>query len=143
MNSDFQINAYVDGSCDPNPGFGGWGVYLELSDGDRIEARGQQADTTNNEMEFRAVVEALELIYRQFHVNDRIPFPVTVHSDSQLVTQILNRRWRCHAEHLRPYVDAFRGLQAVYDRLKVIWVRGHSTCRGNIKADSLARASLH
>ena len=53
-----KTGVFTDGSCEPNPGPGGWGfVWVE---NDRIvrEAWGGDPDTTNNRMELTALIQA-------------------------------------------------------------------------------------
>ena len=60
---------YTDGSCWPNPGPGGWAYVIpDLG----VEKSGAEADTTNNRMEMRAIIEALRGSTGE----------VTIHSDS-------------------------------------------------------------
>ena len=63
-----RLIAYTDGACSGNPGPGGWGVLLQaLSDGKVVKERelsnGEKL-TTNNKMELRAAIAALEILDR-------------------------------------------------------------------------------
>ena len=53
-----KVTIYTDGSCEPNPGAGGWAALLLFPD-KQIPLTGAEADTTNNRMELTAAVEAL------------------------------------------------------------------------------------
>ncbi len=53
-----KVTIYTDGSCEPNPGAGGWAALLLYSD-KQIPLSGAEADTTNNRMELTAAVKAL------------------------------------------------------------------------------------
>jgi ribonuclease HI len=58
-----NIIAYSDGGCNPNPGPGGWGIYIVYENKStiiHIEAYGGNSQTTNNIMELTAAIEALE-----------------------------------------------------------------------------------
>jgi hypothetical protein len=51
-----MIEIWTDGGCRPNPGRGGWGVVIK--DGEAISTfHGGRRRTTNNRMEFQAVIE--------------------------------------------------------------------------------------
>ena len=52
------VNIYTDGACRGNPGDGGWGVIIEY-EGVSKELYGGQRNTTNNQMELKAAIEAL------------------------------------------------------------------------------------
>ena len=54
------ITIYTDGACKGNPGEGGWGVYIILSDTSKKEFFGYENSTTNNRMELTAAIEALK-----------------------------------------------------------------------------------
>ena len=56
-----MIKIYTDGSCLGNPGKGGWAAII-LSEGKKIELKGSKKDTTNNQMELLAPIEALKKI---------------------------------------------------------------------------------
>jgi ribonuclease HI len=61
---DEQLYIFTDGSCDPNPGPGGWAALLEWrSEGELINSvlhSGGQYKTTNNLMELQAAIEGLQ-----------------------------------------------------------------------------------
>ena len=56
-----MIKIYTDGSCLGNPGNGGWAAII-LNDGKKTELKGSKKDTTNNQMELLAPIEALKKI---------------------------------------------------------------------------------
>ena len=72
---------YTDGSCEPNPGPGGWAAILRYTnDSGRTFSRcfsGHTADTTNNRMEVMAVLSALKRL--------KYASEVVVYSDSKYV----------------------------------------------------------
>ena len=63
-----KLVAYTDGACSGNPGPGGWGVLLQaFSDGKVVKERelsNGEKRTTNNKMELRAAIAALEILDR-------------------------------------------------------------------------------
>lgn len=69
-----QIEIFTDGSCLGNPGPGGIGVLLRYKQHEKQISAGYFL-TTNNRMELRAVIEALNTL--------KEPCSVTLHSDSQ------------------------------------------------------------
>jgi len=70
------IEVYTDGSCLGNPGTGGWAFLILREIGD-INHFGYQQNTTNNQMELTAAINALEFIKE----NDE----VTLFTDSSYV----------------------------------------------------------
>lgn len=113
---------YTDGSCNPNPGKGGW-AYVIPARG--VEKFGVEANTTNNRMEMRAIIEALKATEG----------PVRIFSDSQLAIKVFNGSWR-GKKNLDLVVEAERLM--VGRRVTFQWVRGHNGDPGNERADYLA-----
>ena len=54
-----MIKIYTDGSCIGNPGKGGWAAII-LNGDNKTEIKGSEKDTTNNQMELLAPIEALK-----------------------------------------------------------------------------------
>jgi len=73
---------YVDG--------GGWKRRICLVDGDNIIVKTRKGTPTNNELEYLAVLYALEYINDHFNDGDS----VTIYSDSKLVVNQLENEWK-------------------------------------------------
>ncbi len=71
-----RVTIYTDGSADPNPGHGGYGVVL-ISGSHRKELSGGFLETTNNRMEIVAAIRGLEALNTESDV--------TLFSDSKYV----------------------------------------------------------
>ena len=56
-----MIKIYTDGSCLENPGNGGWAAII-IDDGKKTQIKGNKKNTTNNQMELLAPIEALKKI---------------------------------------------------------------------------------
>jgi len=122
-----MIDIYTDGSCQGNPGAGGWAAIV-LQDGDRRDFSGRVDRTTNNRMELLAVISGLE----------QTPdgSEVTVYSDSQYVINTMTRSWQRKVNQ-----DLWVRLDDMVKRhsVKWKWVRGHNNDPLNEEADRLAR----
>lgn len=131
----------TDGSCRGNPGPGGWAWAV----GENWYASGAEAETTNQRMELRAVIEAL----RANPDGD-----VEILSDSTYVVNCFRDRW--HVGWLRrgwrnsqgqPVAnrDLWEDLLAlVLDsdrRVSFTWVKGHAGDPMNELVDRLATAA--
>jgi len=81
-----EVIIYTDGACLGNPGPGGYAVVLLYGD-KRKELSGGFRLTTNNRMEILAAVEALRELKSKEKLN------VTLHSDSRLLTDSVNKGW--------------------------------------------------
>jgi len=127
MNEDVKhIEIYTDGACSGNPGPGGWCAILGYRDHERIISGGQ-AETTNNRMELRAVVEGLAAL--------REPCQVTVYTDSQYVVGVMAQGWKRKAN-----LDLVHELDALcrVHQVEFRYVRGHDGHPINERADRIA-----
>lgn len=139
-----EVVIYSDGSCLGNPGPGGWGAVLRDRAGERELSGGFRA-TTNNRMELRAVVEALQSLER--------PSRVHIHTDSQYVRQGITtwvkswqrNGWMTSQKQPVKNRDLWQALLAAVSRhatgggeVTWFWVRGHAGDPLNEHADRLA-----
>ena len=79
-----EVIIYTDGACSGNPGKGGWGAILMYGDLKK-EISGANPNTTNNQMELTAPIEALKLLKK--------PCKVTVYSDSAYLVNAFTNGW--------------------------------------------------
>jgi ribonuclease HI len=138
-----KIEIFTDGACKGNPGVGGWGALL-VTGQHRKELFGGERDTTNNRMELRAVIEALNALTR--------PCEVVVHTDSQYVQKGISewihgwkaRGWKTAAKAPVKNVDLWQALDTAQTRHKIEWrwVKGHAGHVGNEAADALANRGV-
>lgn len=129
------MQIWTDGSCEPNPGPGGWGWHR--SDGE--SSCGGTDNTTNNRMEMTAILEALR----------KLPDGAVaqIFSDSQYCIKGLTT-WRAGWKHKNwmkkgePMLnrDLWTELESQINRVNASfsWVRGHDGDPGNERADELA-----
>jgi ribonuclease HI len=130
------VDIFTDGSALGNPGPGGAAAILrsgsrekELSEGYRL--------TTNNRMELRAVIMALEAL-------KRTGLRVNIHSDSKYVVEAFNQKWVFKWEKTgfkkKKNIDLWKRFLELQKKqhLKFIWVKGHAGHRENERCDELA-----
>ncbi len=135
---------FTDGSCYGNPGPGGWGV-VRVRDGEVLAQRhGAHPATTNNRMEFEAMIAGLEMIDPSEAEN--------IYSDSNLVVQTLNewaagwerRGWKRRAGPVKNLDLVQRAWTLAQERphARIQWIRAHNGARWNEYADALATAYM-
>ena len=135
-----KIEIWTDGACSGNPGPGGWGALL-VAGSNRKELFGGETDTTNNRMELRGAIEALNALKK--------PSTVKLHTDSTYVKDGLTKwihgwkrnGWKTAAKKPVKNKDLWQALEAACERhdMEWKWVKGHSGDEGNEIADELAR----
>jgi ribonuclease HI len=137
------VRIYTDGACRGNPGPGGWGALLMTGDQEK-ELSGFEAHTTNNRMELKAAIRALEALKR--------PCTVELYTDSQYVKNGITtwmadwkrRGWRTADKKPVKNIDLWQELDvlAAGHRIHWHWVRGHTGHAENERADQLANAAI-
>lgn len=141
--SDKAVEIYTDGACSGNPGPGGWGVLLRFK-GVEKELFGGEAATTNNRMELRAAIEALNALTK--------PCDVDLHTDSSYVRNGISewidawkrRGWKTADKKPVKNVELWQALDEARQRHEVRWhwVKGHAGHPDNERADALARKGM-
>ena len=139
-----MITVYTDGACSGNPGPGGW-AWAVAPDGEP-QASGGELSTTNQRMELRAVLEALQALGGD-------PVAIEVVSDSTYVVNCFRDGWWvrwekngwknskkqpvANADLWKPIVDLVRGAD-----VRFRWVKGHGDDALNDLVDRLAVAAI-
>ncbi|MGC6405753.1 ribonuclease HI [Bisgaard Taxon 45] len=136
-----QIEIFTDGSCLGNPGPGGIGVLLRYKQHEKQISTGYFL-TTNNRMELRAVIEALNTL--------KEPCSVTLHSDSQYMKNGITKwifnwkknNWKASTGKPVKNQDLWIQLDQAIQRHHITWqwVKGHSGHIENEICDQLAKA---
>ena len=131
---------FTDGSCEGNPGPGGWGMVWVENDEIVEQKLGTDPATTNNRMELTALIEGMKLVP---------PGTSTVvYSDSNLAVRTLNewasgweargwKRKRGPVENVDLVKQAYYTYRARSD-VEIRWIKGHAASRWNEYADELA-----
>ena len=135
-----SIKVYTDGACKGNPGPGGWGVYIQ-SNVDEKELYGGNPETTNNQMEMQAALEALK------HLKDEDEI-IELYTDSnylrQGITEWIHKwkknNWKTAAKKPVANRDLWIEISDLNEKMTVEWnwVKGHAGDPGNERADELA-----
>jgi ribonuclease HI len=139
-----KTGVFTDGSCEGNPGPGGWGFVWVENDEIVREKSGRDPATTNNRMELTALIEALRTLPTDAEI--------TVYSDSQLCVKTVNewaagwerRGWKRKTGPIAnlELVQGFYALAKAHPRVRIEWIRSHDGSRWNEYADALASRYL-
>ena len=139
-----RTGVFTDGSCEGNPGRGGWAWVWVEDDEIRGEGHGRDPATTNNRMELTALIEAFRTLPTDA--------AVTLYSDSELCVKTVNE-WAAGWERRgwRRKTGPIANLELVltlwaeakrHPRVTLRWIRAHDGSRWNEYADALAESWL-
>jgi len=138
-----EVHAFTDGACSGNPGPGGWGVLLRMGKHEK-ELCGGETDTTNQQMELQAAVEALKALTK--------PCNITIHSDSKYVIQGMSewihnwkaKGWKTAGKKPVSNLERWQELDklSAQHQVKWQWIKGHAGHPENERADELARRGI-
>ena len=139
-----MIKIYTDGSCLGNPGNGGWAAII-LNDGKKTELKGSKKDTTNNQMELLAPIEALKKIPKGSKVQ--------IFSDSKYVKSGITEwihnwkknGWKTSNKKEVKNIKLWTELDLLSSEFEISWnwVKAHSTDKFNNEVDLLARSAAN
>ena len=129
-----MITYYTDGSCEPNPGTGGFAVIKEM----KPAVLGGENDTTNIRMEGFAIIAALK---------DADGQECEIYTDSEFWINVITKwsisweakGWKKSGGEIKN-LDIVKEVCPLYreSKAKLIWVRGHNNDEGNELADHWA-----
>lgn len=140
-----NVKIYTDGACSGNPGPGGWGAILIYNDVKK-EISGGKKDTTNNQMELQAVIEALKLLKEECSIE--------IYSDSAYVVNAFEQKWISNwikndwkNSAKKPVKNKEQWLELISLLEKhtytFIKVKGHSDNENNNRCDELAVEAIN
>jgi len=139
-----MIKIYTDGSCIENPGNGGWAAIIFMNN-EKIAITGNKKNTTNNQMELMAAIEALK----------KIPTgqKVQVYTDSKYVkmgiTEWINKwsqnNWKTSSKQKVKNLELWLELNEISKnhKIKWFWVKGHAGDPINEEVDALAKKAAN
>jgi len=139
-----MIKIYTDGSCIENPGNGGWAAIIFMNN-EKIAITGNKKNTTNNQMELMAAIEALK----------KIPTgqKVQIYTDSKYVklgiTEWIEKwsqnNWKTSSKQKVKNLELWTELNEISKKHKIewFWVKGHAGNPINEEVDTLAKKAAN
>ena len=139
-----MIKIYTDGSCIDNPGKGGWAAIIFMNN-KKIVIKGNKKNTTNNQMELMAAIEALKKISTGQEVQ--------VYTDSKYVklgiTEWIEKwsqnNWKTSSKQKVKNLGLWTKLNEISKKHKIkwFWVKGHAGDPINEEVDALAKRAAN
>ena len=139
-----MIKIYTDGSCLENPGNGGWAAII-IDDGKKTQIKGSKKNTTNNQMELLAPIEALKKIPKGREVQI---FTDSIYVKSGITEWIHNWKkngWKTADKQPVKNKELWEELDLLNNEFEISWnwVKAHSTDQLNNEVDLIARAAAN
>ncbi|HOD92837.1 MAG TPA: ribonuclease HI [Clostridia bacterium] len=144
VNDKCTVKIYTDGACIYNPGPGGYAAIL-IRNQIETEISGYKENSTNNEMELMAALQALLQL--------EMSCDVTVYSDSAYLVNAFNQGWidtwkknnwtRGKNEEIKN-LELWKSLDEMTVKHNIKWVKvkGHSDNEYNNRCDRLANKAI-
>ena len=134
-----MIKIYTDGACSGNPGPGGWGAVI-VDGENKNEISGGEANTTNNRMEMKAVIEALKTMENEKEIVVTTDSNYVKNGITQWIHSWLKNNWQTAAKKPVKNQDLWKELWNLSNshKIKWEWVKGHSGHPENERCDKLA-----
>ena len=135
-----MIKIYTDGSCIGNPGQGGWAAII-LDDGKKTEIKGSKKDTTNNQMELLAPIEALKKIPKGSKVQIFTDSKYVKSGITEWIHNWKKNGWKTTNKKEVSNKELWTELDQLNSEFEINWnwVKAHSTDKLNNEVDLLAR----
>ena len=139
-----MIKIYTDGSCIGNPGNGGWAAII-INGENKIQIKGSKKNTTNNQMELLAPIQALKKIPKGSKVQI---FTDSKYVKSGITEWIYNWKkngWITANKQQVKNKELWTELDLLTNEFEINWnwVKAHSTDKLNNEVDLIAREAAN
>ena len=135
-----MIKIYTDGSCLENPGKGGWAAII-ITESGRIEIKGSEENTTNNQMELIAPIMALKKIRQGSKVQIFTDSKYVKSGITEWIHNWKKNGWKTTNKKEVSNKELWTKLDQLNSEFEISWnwVKAHSTDKLNNEVDLLAR----
>ena len=139
-----MIKVYTDGSCLENPGNGGWAAII-IDDGKKTQIKGSKKNTTNNQMELLAPIEALKKIPKGSKVQIFTDSKYVKSGITEWIHNWKKNGWKTANKQKVKNKDLWVELDLLSSQfdIKWGWVKAHSNDKLNNEVDLIAREAAN
>ena len=139
-----MIKVYTDGSCLENPGNGGWAAII-IDDGKKTQIKGSKKNTTNNQMELLAPIEALKKIPKGSEVQIFTDSKYVKSGITEWIHNWKKNGWKTANKQKVKNKDLWVELDLLSSQfdIKWSWVKAHSIDKLNNEVDLIAREAAN
>ncbi len=139
-----MIKIYTDGSCLENPGNGGWAAII-IDDGKKTQIKGSYKNTTNNQMELLAPIEALKKIPKGSKVQIFTDSKYVKSGITEWIHNWKKNGWKTANKQDVKNKELWTALDLLTNEFDISWnwVKAHSTDKLNNEVDLIAKEAAN
>ena len=139
-----MIKIYTDGSCLENPGNGGWAAII-IDDGKKTQIKGSKKNTTNNQMELLAPIEALKKIPKGSKIEIFTDSKYVKSGITEWIHNWKKNGWKTANKQKVKNKELWIELDLLNNEYDIewTWVKAHSTYKLNNEVDLIAKESAN
>ena len=139
-----MIKIYTDGYCLEHPGNGGWAAII-IDDGKKTEIKGNKKNTTNNQMELLAPIEALKKIPKGSKVQIFTDSKYVKSGITEWIHNWKKNGWKTADKQPVKNKELWEELDLLASEFEISWnwVKAHSTDQLNNEVDLIAREAAN
>ena len=139
-----MIKIYTDGSCLENPGNGGWAAII-IDNGQKTQIKGSKKNTTNNQMELLAPIEALKKIPKGSKVQIFTDSKYVKSGITEWIHNWKKNGWKTANKQPVKNKELWTELDFLANEFVISWnwVKAHSADELNNEVDLIAREAAN
>ena len=139
-----MIKIYTDGSCIGNPGKGGWAAIIFMNN-KKIVIKGNKKNTTNNQMELMAAIEALKKISTGQEVQIYTDSKYVKLGITEWIEKWSQNNWKTSSKQKVKNLELWTELNEIAKKHKIewFWVKAHAGDPINEEVDALAKKAAN
>ena len=139
-----MIKIYTDGSCLENPGNGGWAAIIFMNN-EKIIISGCKKNTTNNQMELMAAIEALKKIPKDQEVQMYTDSKYVKMGITEWIKKWSQNNWKTSSKQRVKNIELWKELNNISKKHKIEWhwVKAHAGNPNNEEVDELAKKAAN
>ena len=139
-----MIKIYTDGSCLENPGNGGWAAII-IDDGKKMQIKGSKKNTTNNQMELLAPIQALKKVPKGSKIEIFTDSKYVKSGITEWIHSWKKNGWKTANKQPVKNKELWEELDLLTNEFEIkwSWVKAHSTDKLNNEVDLIAREAAN
>ena len=139
-----MIKIYTDGSCLKNPGNGGWAAIIFV-DNEKVVISGNKKNTTNNQMELMAAIEALKRLTEGQEIQIFTDSKYVKQGITEWIEKWIQNNWKTSSKQKVKNVELWKELNEISKKHKIEWkwIKAHVGDVFNEEADQLAKKAAN